>query len=51
VDGRRESVFENVRGMVKTRLLSAPSTGQKAGLVAWLMGRDTSNASPHLVQR
>jgi hypothetical protein len=43
--------LEKVMGMVKQRWLSAPSTGQKAGSVAWAMGRDTSNSSPQRLQR
>jgi hypothetical protein len=43
--------LENVMGMVKKRRLSAPSTGQWAGSVAWAIGRDTSNSSPQTVQR
>jgi hypothetical protein len=43
--------LEKVIGIVKKRRLSAPSTGQKAGSAAWAIGRDTSNSSPHLVQR
>jgi hypothetical protein len=38
-------------GMVKTRSAAAPSSGQAAGSLAWLMGRETSNWRPHLPQR
>jgi hypothetical protein len=43
--------LEKVMGIVKKRSLSAPSTGQNAGSLAWAIGRDTSNASPQRVQR
>lgn len=38
-------------GIVKIRVLSAPSLGQSAGSVARLMGRETSNSRPHRVHR
>jgi len=43
--------LENVMGIVKDRRLSAPSTGQRAGSLAWDMGRETSNSRPHSLQR
>jgi hypothetical protein len=38
-------------GMVKIRSLSVPSCGHKAGSVARLNGRETSNSRPHFEQR
>jgi hypothetical protein len=41
----------NAAGAVKTRSAAVPSCGQLAGSVARDIGRDTSNARPHLGQR
>jgi hypothetical protein len=43
--------FRFISGTVNTRSAGAPSVGQKVSIPASRAGRDTTNSTPHAVQR